>query len=267
MTKALWKERYNLEVLHGREREMGTLSYSKEYLVTPRSETASLFPLELFKPCFTDDVLVKGYQQGKTPLIVVTGWDLAIALEGDTDYNVGFTIGMDPTGMRRILDIERFRHQKSYTDILNRIKKSARAFRPKLIVLETNGFQIIFKQMLELETDKKKKEHVIEDGQRFEGHKTGAEKSDLETGVPGLRVLLENKMIAIPRGDEHSIKMTDTWISEMAAFGWSNDKLGGVGEHDDTVMALYFTEIGLARVIRKPSRRAGLIAAGASRKQ
>lgn len=265
MTRALWKAVYPLEVLHGREREMGTLSYSKEYLVTPRSETASLFPLELFEPCFTDDVLVKGYKQGKTPLVVVTGWDLAIALEGDTDYNVGFTVGMDPTGMRRILDIERFRHQKSYTDILNRIKKSARAFRPKLIVLETNGFQIIFKQMLELETDKKK-EHIIEDGQRFEGHRTGAEKSDLETGVPGLRVLLENKMIAIPRGDERSISITDTWMSECQAFGWVEDKLGGVGEHDDTVMGWWFEEIALARVIRKPGRRAGLIAAGASRK-
>jgi hypothetical protein len=76
---------------------------------------------------------------------------------------------------------------------------------------------------------------------------------------------LENGLYSIPRGDAYSIEKTDTWISECAAFGWQGDKLGGVGEHDDTVMAWWLAEIALQKVMKKPGRRAGVPMAGASR--
>lgn len=235
---------------------MGSLAYDKEYLVTPRSDTSSLFPFELFEGNFAaDEVLRPSCDPGPEGLIPATGWDFAIGLSGDTDYNVGFTIALDRQGYRHILDIARVRHLKDYQAILTLVRRKADAYSPGLVVLETVNFQVIFKQALEVE----------QINARIEGHKTGREKSDLAEGVPGLRILLEQGKYKIPRGDANSRSKTDTWISECEAFGWQGGKLGGVGEHDDTVMAWWFAEIALARLTTKRTRSGSVIALGGRR--
>ena len=238
---------------------MGSLAFDKEYLVTPRSDTSSLFPYELFSDNFDPgETLLKKYDSREfaRPWLVVTGWDFAIGLSGDTDYNVGFTIGMDSEGERHLLNIDRVRHLPSYQDIIARIKDNVKRYGPALVILETVAFQDIYLQALK---------GKIGGRSVVEGHKTGREKVDLKDGVPGLRILLENKRYHIPRGDNRSVELTDTWISECSAFGWQGDKLGGVGEHDDTVMAWWFAELALSRVTDRPRRGAGIIATGASR--
>jgi hypothetical protein len=254
--KALWPERYPEKELQRRRQEMGSLAYDKEYLVTPRSDTSSLFPFELFENNFApEETMRSSCEPGPEGLIVATGWDFAIGLSGDTDYNVGYTAAVDREGFRHILDITRVRHLKDYQAILNLVKKKAEAYHPGLIILETVNFQVIFKQALEIERIPS----------RIEGHKTGREKADLEEGVPGLRILLEQGKYRIPRGDPISRNKTDTWISECSAFGWQDDKLGGVGEHDDTVMAWWFCELALSRLMEKRRRSGAVIALGASR--
>jgi len=68
---------------------------------------------------------------------------------------------------------------------------------------------------------------------------TGRKKAHLEEGVPGLRVLFENRKFKIPRGDQRSIEITNILVRELNAFGFMEGKVQGIGEHDDTVMALY----------------------------
>jgi hypothetical protein len=67
-------------------------------------------------------------------------------------------------------------------------------------------------------------------------------KHHLDRGVPGLRISLEHKKWRIPRGNEHSIELTDLWIGEMGAIGWINGKVQSIGDHDDIAMAAWMTE-------------------------
>jgi len=260
MPKALWDARYPTAILQRRRREMGTLAYDKEYMCTPRSSESSIFPMELFEANFDPaERLIKEYNPttDEKEYIVAQGWDVAIGLEGDTDYNVGFTIGLDKDGDRHILDIVRVRHLKTYRRILKLMEEKALAYKARIMIVENNSFQRIFEQELAMTT-----------ALPIYGHTTGREKSDLIDGVPGLRILLENKKYHIPRGSSHSVSVVDTWISECEAFGWQDDTLTGVGEHDDTVMAWWFAEIGMKRLTERPSRagRPGIIGATLRRK-
>jgi len=44
------------------------------------------------------------------------------------------------------------------------------------------------------------------------------------------------------------IEEVKNWLSECEAFGWQDDKLEGVGEHDDTVMAWWHSNWGLEKM-------------------
>jgi hypothetical protein len=74
------------------------------------------------------------------------------------------------------------------------------------------------------------------------GHRTGSEKADLDDGVPAMKVVMQNGLWEWPTGDEASAHLIKVLQAELSAFGWRDGKLQGVGEHDDTVMALWFTE-------------------------
>jgi hypothetical protein len=50
---------------------------------------------------------------------------------------------------------------------------------------------------------------------------------------------LENKKWRIPRGDAHSIELTNLWMGEMSSIGWIDGKVQSVGDHDDSVMACW----------------------------
>ena len=67
-------------------------------------------------------------------------------------------------------------------------------------------------------------------------------KYPLDKGVPGLRIVLENHKLIIPKGDEYSRATTTIWESEASQFGFVDGKLQGIGVHDDTVMAWWFAE-------------------------
>ncbi len=67
-------------------------------------------------------------------------------------------------------------------------------------------------------------------------------KYPLDKGVPGLRIVLENRKMIIPRGDEYSKVKSDIWEAECSQFGYVDGKLQGIGVHDDCVMAWWFAE-------------------------
>ncbi len=71
---------------------------------------------------------------------------------------------------------------------------------------------------------------------------TGDQKNSLSNGVPAIRILLENYKFRIPRGDAHSIEMTDIWIHEMTSMTIRNGKVTSLGDHDDTVSACWIAE-------------------------
>jgi hypothetical protein len=53
-----------------------------------------------------------------------------------------------------------------------------------------------------------------------------------------VRSLLEHGILDLPYGDRRTKELIDELVLELTAFGYKNDKLMGVGAHDDLVMAL-----------------------------
>lgn len=236
--RALWPERYNIDKLNAKQREIGQTRFSREFLCQPVSDDASLFPLDYFRGEPVEQFHVRlgspaawWDQMGVTQRFM--GVDFAISTSVGADYTVLWIMGMDKVGNRWLIDIIRdkglpFEVQKSM------IRNAALKYQPQLIFLESNQMQRIFGDELMRTTDLPiKPVH------------TGENKHHLEKGMPSLRVLLENRKLRIPRGDDYSREMTDTWIDEMRNHTFQNGKVVSVGEHDDCAMAFYICEQAL----------------------
>nr|MCH9838595.1 hypothetical protein [bacterium] len=128
-----------------------------------------------------------------------------------------------------VIDIRRSRGLP-FQRQLEELKIVASLYDPALIFIESNAMQQIYTDEMRRTTDLPVKEFIT----------LATNKYPLDRGVPGLRILLENRKLTIPRGDEYSVKQSDVWINECTQFGFVNGKLQGAGEHDDTVMAWWF---------------------------
>ena len=111
------------------------------------------------------------------------------------------------------------------------IAKVANLYDPGLVYVESNQAQRIFGEELMRETDLP-----------IKLFQTGDQKNSLSNGVPAIRILLENNKFRIPRGDAHSIEMTDIWIHEMTSMTIRSGKVTSLGDHDDTVSACWIAE-------------------------
>lgn len=227
----LWPERYPLAALLEKKIEVGTIRYGRELLVNPISDEMSLFPKKLFEGSPVEQFELKlglplEFWRDKG-IDIFIGVDFAISATVQADYTVIIVLGVDDFGNRWLIDIYRgkgleYQKQKSL------INKYGRLYDPFMIFLEANQMQSIFGDELIRETDLP-----------IQKYTTGVEKHSLEKGVPELRVLLENGKFRIPRGDKDSVEKTDILIEEMGGMTFLEGKVQSVGEHDDTVMALW----------------------------
>lgn len=232
---------YNTQCLTGKLKEVGALMYDREYLTRPRSSQSSLFPYDRMEQCFDWSLsLVEGYRKPvgvEDRYAVCSGWDLAWSERAGGDYLCVFTSLLDRlTGKKRVLDIQRWQ-RKTFEEQVNMIDFHYSQYRDDLVVIETDMSQIIWKQYIEGNTNVP----VI-------GHSAG-KKSDLQEGVPILLRDIDARKWEIPMAqDGLRAENVRVWLSEAEAFGWQDDKLQGVGEHDDTVMAWYHSDWGLERM-------------------
>jgi len=218
-------------------REIGSIAYDKEQMCNPRSSVSSLFPSWLMKQNYDPNAVMVHRYSGVWQ--VVTGWDIARSEKVGADYLVGFTIGFDPINkIRQVLNITRVQGI-GFTRQIDMIAEHYARYQDEYIIIEAD-----MNQDLWVEIGKKK----YPDLPVFSHYTRGA-KRDLKNGVPSLLVPLENKLYRIPRGDDKSIIATDIWTGEALSFGWENDKLEGVGEHDDTIIAWWKAEIGIKKLI------------------
>lgn len=234
--RPLWPERYDLERLYRRrDEEIGSIRFTREFLVQPISDDLSLFPTYLFRGKPVEQFQLKLRMStefwARLDLTIYQGVDFAIGTRKDADFTVIFTMGVDPRGNRWILDIERF-HGATYKEQKSYLVRSARYWRPSLIFLESNQMQAIFGQELKADTDLPVKEF----------HTTGLAKHSLERGLPSLRTLLENGKFRIPRGDKVSVEMTEVMVTELNQFLFDRGKVQSIGEHDDVAMAMWICD-------------------------
>ena len=224
--------------------DIGPLAYDKEFLSNPRSNISSLFPSWLMEQNYDNTAVMVHTYTGNWE--TVTGWDIARSEKIGADFLVGFTLGYDRrTKIRYLINITQEKGI-TFTDQLAMIAEHHVRYNETYIIIEAD-----MNQDLWVEQGKK----IYPDLPVF-SHYTAGAKKDLKNGVPSLLIPLDRKLYKIPRGDIHSKEMTDIWMGEALSFGWENDKLEGVGEHDDTIIAWWKAEIGIKKL------EGGVITAG-----
>ena len=228
---ALWPTRYSRAMLDDKKEEVGSTRFSREYLVVPVSDDASLFPEKILKENYDHECsLVTEMTDGlRNEYQLFTGVDLAMSASVGADYTVVTTLGVDRYKNRRIFDIRRFKG-KGFRDQLREIEDVYFTYRPEKIFIEDNQMQRVFRDELVRYTD------IPVEGFTTTAHN----KNSLERGVPSLQVLFENRKFVIPRKTERDRRITDVLLAELKNFTFVNGKLQGLGSHDDTVMSLWF---------------------------
>jgi hypothetical protein len=225
--------------LNAKRKEIGPLLYDREIQTKPRASESSLFPRSLFAPLL--DPAAECLPHYHKPFgieerfVVVSGWDMAWSEKTGGDWLVKWTaVGDRRTGRKRCLDIQRWQGLR-YTEQCALIAQQHALYNDDLVVLEGDAAQVIWRQSLEDTTNVP----VI-------SHNASGAKRDLRVGVPGLLIDLANRRWLFPyREHGRGYDEVDNFLDECEAFGWTDDKLEGNGEHDDTVMAWWHCWWGL----------------------
>ena len=231
--RVLWPERHSLQSLLDKRVTQGSTIFSREILVRPISTESSLFPFPLLRSSFDETLtLVPNiYSCKKKYKKVVLGADFAISANIGADFSVFTVLGVTENDHYDILHIWR-KSGSGYDEQVSTIKRLYNDFNPDVVLVEDNGMQKMFVQML---NDK---------GVPATGQTTTAQKKyDLHKGIPHMSALFEQGRIHIPRGDQNSVDTTDILVSELSNFTWDGDKkkIQGVGSHDDCPMSLWIS--------------------------
>jgi hypothetical protein len=218
--------------LNAKAKELGRLLYDREELTQPRSSESSLFPRELMEPMLDQGL---SYLQAWTKpgdrrneFAVAQAWDLAWSERVGADYLVCMTAAVDlVSGEAQLLQLERWQ-RLSFAEQCLLIEAKWRQYSADLVVIESDAAQSIWAQHIAATTPVPVLPHDAKG------------KKDFQNGVPALSISFENRKWRLPyRRGTWNYEETDNLLAELEAFGWSDGKLQGVGEHDDTVMCLW----------------------------
>jgi len=221
----LWPERWDYDNLMLRKKELGSLAFSREYLLVPVAAGTALFAQEHLDACKLagkKDVLGMRHRKDSGYKYYV-GVDPAISTDGD--YNVIIVLEVDEDRNKRIIYVDRSKNVE-FRDNINKIKMINRLFQPDLIYFETNTFAKAFTQELRNHTDANVRDFTM----------TRRKKEEI---ILNLQMNIENGKIIFPRGNAESRSVTDNMIEELSMFTITDrGKFEGVGAHDDLVMGL-----------------------------
>lgn len=231
--RVLWVEFRPRKWLDAKRREIGDLAFGQEYLLTPATSEASLFPPRLFlKRRETLDQGIPFRPSRETlkasGLSIYFGVDVALSAEVGADYFVVIVLAVNDLGVRWVIDLFREKGMP-FTSQLAKLEDLNGYYEPELIYIESNQAQQIYGDELLRTTDLPIGKFVT----------SASGKNSLDSGVPGLRTLIENGRLRFARGNTDAIAGTDILMFELHCFSWVNGKLQGVGAKDDTVMGLW----------------------------
>jgi phage terminase large subunit-like protein len=185
--KALWPERWPLEVLLGIKRDVGSPMFSGQYLGNPTPiEGGELLDAWLnYYGAPVDDIEHRLFRlPPRQTMRLYQVWDLAISESPDACYTVGLTLGLDmEQGNIYLLNISR--GHWSFHAIMKRIEADALAWNPFKIGIESNGFQRMIAQglrpkllpIIEIQTKKNKEERIRGLSANFENMRIRIDKS------------------------------------------------------------------------------------------
>ena len=254
--RALWPARYNEKALKIKKKILGNaLRWSREYLCEPISDDSSIFPRHLWEQAGIKQPYVLGLDgsnwqaQGFTCYM---GVDLALSTSARADWFVTFVLAQCPkTGDVWVVDIRRAQGL-GYQAQVDTIISLGKEYDCQHIFCEANQYQRVITDMVIRESSVSIKAFYTTgkgDSSSATNKRKGmsgtysANKNALDRGVPGLRMLLENRKLRVPwtPGDARH-ETVELWINEMSQYSFVQGKLQGVGAHDDTVMSFWMAE-------------------------
>jgi hypothetical protein len=228
----LWPERWDLDALDARRRDMPAVAFTREYLCEPIDDASSLFPSTVIVPCESRNHILIDRQLtpkegGADDDQYFIGWDPAISSERSADYTVMLVL-RQPSAEPNNLEIVHILRRKAMdfrTQIME-IQRLNSKFRPEVIELEANHFQRVFATELRANTDLPIKTFI-------------SSKTKRESLLMGLVLKFEREQMVLPIGDERSRSLIADLKTELLLFGMTkHGKLESIGRHDDMVIAL-----------------------------
>lgn len=231
--RLLAPDRFTFKKLMEEKQSLGTLVFSREYLVVPISDDSTIFPWEILKRStigMEGIRLVDNIESFPIKLVrVVIGCDFAISGNVGADYTCYTVWGKDVQGNYYLLHIYREKglshnEQISKIDLLNQL------FKPNEIVVENNGFQTILADMCV--------QMGIKNITPFTT--TSGNKKDLRTGWASLAALFERGQIKCPYHPDTNQRV-DQMFGEFNSIAFRSDKgtLESISGHDDTVSSSF----------------------------
>lgn len=200
----LWPERWPLERLQQRRREIGELEFSRQLIVQAVADGDSRFRAEWIEHAFAlaraeGCTLVDSYPG---PARTFTGVDLAVGTTGAHNETAIFTIALLADGRRRVLALDAGRW--TAPEIVDRIRTAHARYR-SVVRVETNGAQDYVRQFL------------AGAGVPVEAHATGRNRHDPAFGVESLAVELERGLWIVP-----DAPATRAWARELMIYSPSH---------------------------------------------
>jgi hypothetical protein len=242
--QVLWPERWPIERLLLRRKELGSIVFRREYQGEVIDEVTALFRLAWLEQC-KDESLT--YLRGtldeytrKEYRVIIAGCDPALvtdkkeAQRQDSSWMVQIAIGLKDNGNRDLLAFDTDRGLSPHE-----VEKRMEAFYDRIVpyrfLIERNSFGGLYVHNLKERTDK-----------HFIPHHTGANKHDPYEGVPHLSALFESAKFRLPYKTEQDKEITNGLIQQLHMFGSDI--------HDDQVMALWIAESGILRYLKGQAR-------------
>jgi phage terminase large subunit-like protein len=233
--RLLSPDRFTFEKLTEEKKSLGTLVFSREYLVVPVSDDATIFPFEILMRStvgMENISLVDNIDSYPIKLRrVVIGCDFAKSANVGADYTVYTVWGSDSMDNYYLLHIYRKRGA-SHNEQISQIVSLDQRFKPNLIICESNGFQGMLSDMA--------RERGIKNIQEFTT--TSLNKKNWYDGLPSLAALWERGQIKIPYKSGITKETADLLFQEFNSISFRPDKgtLESVGGKDDQAMSCFF---------------------------
>lgn len=231
--RLLAPDRFTFDKLMEEKKSVGTLVFSREYLVVPISDDSTIFPMEILmrSTIGMENVrLVDNIESFPFKLSrVVVGCDFAVSGNVGADYTCYTVWGKDLNGSYYLLYIYREKGL-SHNEQINKIEYLNMVFKPNEIVVENNGFQSILADM------------CVQRGIKniYPFTTTSGNKKDLRTGWASLAALFERGDIRCPYHIDTRQRI-DTMFGEFTSIAFRSDKgtLESISGHDDTVSSSF----------------------------
>lgn len=233
--RILWPGRWGFDDLMDKRATQGNIIFSRENLCRPITNESSIFPMKVL------EVSIRGMERytlvrnrDDFPMKfarIVVGCDFAISANVGADWSVFTVWGV--TEEREMYLMYMYREKgKTFYEQMQTLKAINVRFRPDIMVVEQNQFQVVFVQ----EGDRQ--------GLPVMGHTTGIDKYDLKTGWPGIAVLMERGKIHIPTGDQASRNAKDLIFDDLGSVAFTDKGLESVGSHDDISSSIWLATLG-----------------------